>query len=313
MKKILALSLLSMFAFMGCGEKVSVPPAHVGKILTKNGYAPDTVPPSKFRLPVCFAYCDKLIVLEASDRGLRESMTLFMPKDKLNIKVDIRGTMSVPNDQKTVDYLFSRLTASEGETDDYHGKITAIDVYSTYGQQALRGIVRSELVKYTIGDVLQNREAIGQNIHAAISEKLKSTNTPLILSRFELADVQPPETIVNAQKAAKEREIAIQQAEADAKVAIVEAERALEIAKKDRLVEREKALAIAEQNKIAAKSITPQLLMYRKLEVAERIMTELANSKNQGLIVVPTDMTATTGVIDATVFSKVLGKELGGK
>ena len=310
MKKLLALTLLSTVALMGCGEKVSVPPAHVGKVLTKNGYAPETIPPSKFRLPACWAYCDKLIVLEAADKGLRESMKLFMPKDKLNIQVDIRGTMSVPNDIKTVDALYGRLTAEGDQSADYHGVITASKVYQTYGQQALRGIVRSELVKYSIAEVLQNREVIVQSIHQAISEKLKTTKTPLIISRFELADVQPPETIVLAQKKAKEREIAIQQAEANAKVKMVEAEQALEIAKKDRLVERERALAIAEQNKIAAKSITPQLLMYRKLEVAERIMTELANSKNAGLIVVPTDMSSTTGVVDSAVFSKLLGKEL---
>lgn len=312
MKKLLmtisALALSAVF-LTGCGEKVQVPPAHVGKILTKNGYAPESKPPSKFRLPPCMAYCDKLVVAEVSDTGFRETMKLFMPKDKLNLDVEVRGTMSVPKDEKSVNALFDRLVAQETPNGDmYHSIITAKQVYKTYGKQALRGIIRSELVKYNIADILKNRESISQNIHNAIVEKMKSTSIPLRISRFELSDIQPPSVIVKAQEAAKEREIAVQQANADAKVKMVQAERDLEIAKKNRLVEREKAMAIAEQNKIAAKSVTPELLMYRRLEVTENVMNALSKSDN--VIVVPADMSATSGVVDNSVFAKLLGKEL---
>jgi hypothetical protein len=299
----------AVMALTACGAKVEVPPAHVGKILTKNGYAPDTVPPSKFRLPWCWAYCDKLVLLQASDAGFTEEMTVFMPDDKLNLTVEVRGTMSVPTSQGFVDALFDRLVSSE--TDNSHVNIIRANmVYATYGQPALRGIIRSEITKSTIAEVLKNREVIGQNIHAAIREKMEETRTPLIISRFELADVQPPAVIVKAQEAAAERDIAVQKAEADARVAIVEAERALEIAKKDRLVEREKAEAIAEQNEIAAASITPQLLEYRRLEVQERVMRSLANSKNEGLIVVPLDTSSINSTTNAAVFGRVAGKEM---
>lgn len=310
-KMIMTISALMLGAVVltGCGKKVEVPPAHVGKVLTKNGYAPESRPPSKFRLPACIAYCDKLVVAEVSDTGFKETMKLFMPKDKLNMDIEIRGTLSVPKDEKTVNALFDRLVAQKTpDNNDYHAIIGSRHVYRTYGKQALRGVVRSELVKYKISDILQNRESIGENIHAALVEKMKSSNIPLRISRFELADVQPPSVIIKAQEAAKEREIAVQKANADAKVSMVKAERDLEIAKKNRLVEREKALAIAEQNRIAAKSVTPELLMYRRLEVTENVMRELSKSDN--VIVVPADMSATSGVVDNTVFSKLLGKEL---
>ena len=79
--------------------------------------------------------------------------------------------------------------------------------------------------------------------------------------------------------------------------------------KKDRLVEREKAMAIAEQNHIAANSITPQLLEYRRLEVSERIYTALANSKNSGLIVVPADASF-SDIKSGAVFGKTFAKQL---
>ena len=299
---VLALSLL----MVGCGSRVDIPPAHVGKILTRNGYAPETLPPSKFRLPACVAYCDKLVILQASDVGLKESMTVFMPEDKLNLVVEIRGTYSIPSSQKYVDSIFDRVVAKEWTSNT--SIITAQVVYETYGQQALRGIVRSGITKYTIADILAQREAIGQNIHAAVTEKMAAQDTPIILSRFELADIQPPKVIVDAQENAKRREIDIQKAEADAQVQLVEADRDLEVAKRRRLVDREKAEAIAEQNRIAANSVTPELLAYRRLEAAERIYTELANSEN--VIIVPAESQAFSSTTDDAVLAKMLGREI---
>lgn len=303
MKKIFA--VLTFALLTACGQHVEVPPAHVGKILTKNGYAPETVTPSKFRLEPCWAYCDHLVTLEVSDNKLNEKIKVFMPKDKLNLSVDIRGTFSIPNDEKTINTLFDRVPSEyAGDT----SKINADKVYSTYGQQAVRGIVRSEITKYTIQDVLENREAIAGNIHAAITKKLKDTKTPLMISRFELANVQPPKVIVEAQQAAKEREIDIQKAEADAQVELVKAERELEVAKKDRLVEREKAEAIAEQNRIAAKSITPEVLAYKKLETAIEIYKALAQNGNT--IIIPADSSGFSDITGDAMMAKLLGKEL---
>lgn len=303
MKKLLPAVMLFLLA--ACGEQVEIPPAHVGKILTKSGYSPETIAPSKFRLEPCWAYCDKLVLLEASDTPFKEAMVVFMPDDKLNLTVDVRGTLTIPTSDAIVDALYNKIPAQgEGTT----STIGAKTVYKTYGKQALRGIVRAELVKYTIADVIGKREQISANIHATIQEKMKATKTPLIVSRFELAKVQPPEVIVLAQQSAKEREIAIQQAEADAQVKLVEAEKDLEIAKKNRLVEREKAEAIAEQNRIAAKSITPEVLAYKKLETAVIIYTELAKSGN--VVIVPADSSGFDSVTNDAVLAKLMGREI---
>jgi len=306
LKKLLLLIPFIALA-LGCGTQVEVPPAHVGKVLTKNGYAPETIPPSKFRLPACLAYCDRLILLQAADVGFKEEMTIFMPEDKLNLKVDVRGTLSIPTSEGIVNAIFDRLT-SEDTRASSTSLISADRVYSTYGQQALRGIVRSEIVKHTIAAVLSEREAISANIHEAVAQKLAATKTPIKVSLFELADIQPPTVIVEAQQAAKEREIDIQKAEADAQVNLVKAERELEVAKKDRLVEREKAMAIAEQNKIAANSITPQLLAYRRLETAENIYKALAQSDN--VVIVPADSSSFSDINDDAVLAKLLGREV---
>lgn len=104
---LMSLVVFIMVSGVFLGEKAEVPPAHVGKILTKNGYKPSTVPPSKFRLEACWAYCDRLVLLEVSDKGLAEKFKLFMPKDQLNMEFEVRMTVSV--DSTKIDNIFDRI------------------------------------------------------------------------------------------------------------------------------------------------------------------------------------------------------------
>ncbi len=300
--KLIALSIATAM-LVGCGDRVEVPPAHVGKILTRNGYAPETIPPSAFRLAPCWTYCDKLILMEAADTPVMESMQIFMPKDKLNVTVEVRAVLTVPTTEKIVNSIFDRVVSQT--FNDGSQRISAEKIYSTYGQQAIRGIVRSEITKYSIEEVLGQREKVGANIHDAIVAKLTATNTPIQISRFELANIQPPKIIVNAQEATKKREVDIATANANAEVEMVEAEKALMIAQKNRLVEREKAETIADGNRIAAASITPQMLAYKKLEIAKEIY--LALSKSNNVIIVPADSSGFDRTVDdSAVLAKLL-------
>lgn len=92
MKTIMSIciTLFALLSLVGCGHQVQVPPAHVGKVMGRNGYREGTIATSKFRLDTCFAYCNKLVILDVSDIPIKERMELFMPKDKLNMTFDIR-------------------------------------------------------------------------------------------------------------------------------------------------------------------------------------------------------------------------------
>lgn len=70
--KIPAMMLVGAMALSACnpwGERVEVPPASVGMVLSANGYQGDVIPPSRFRLESCFRLCPKLVVIEAGDIG----------------------------------------------------------------------------------------------------------------------------------------------------------------------------------------------------------------------------------------------------
>ena len=266
MKKILSvLPILLLLA--ACGERVEVPPAHVGKVLTKNGYLPETISPSKFRLPKCFWYCDSLVLVETSDEGGEEAFRLFMPKDQLNMNFDLRFTISV--DPTKADDILARLPAKYVGEDREYQKVTVSDVYNVYGKPIVRSVTRAVMAEYKINDVASSREQVSGKIYEALNAAFAAT--PLRLKRADLADIQFPEVITKAKESAKEREIAIEQAEAQKQVKLVELQTELETAKAQRAIRRERAEAALEENKIFAQSVTDEYLKYKTLEVMEAL------------------------------------------
>lgn len=289
----IALVCLAALAVGACdiiGEKVQVPPAHTGKILTKNGYKPDNVPPSKFRLDMCWFYCDELILLELSDTGMKESFRLFMPRDQLNMSFDIRFTMSIRNDPSSIDSVYARIPASDAGDMDAGGLITSRRVYETYGQPVLREVIRTIVAKYEINEVASSREAINAEVYAAVTHALEGT--PISVKRLAFADIQFPAVITEAKEKAAERRAAIQQAEAEKQIMLVNMQTELERAKAERAVRREKAEAAREENEIFSESVTERYLQYKALEVLE------AMANNPNTVFVP------FGALDTVGFSQ---------
>ena len=104
MKKFMMIVVMALGVLLaGCGQRVEVPPAHVAKIVSKDGYQENLIPTSKFRLAPCLAYCDRLVLLDVSDKSYTENLEIFIPEDKLNLTVSVRTTLSVnPKDRKSV-------------------------------------------------------------------------------------------------------------------------------------------------------------------------------------------------------------------
>lgn len=266
-------ALLAAFTF-GCGVSVEVPPAHVGKLSTSSGLQKGIIPPSKLRLEgMCFT-CDSLVVVEASDFPVKETMVVFIPQDKLNLTVEVRGTVSITSDDANVERIFSRVSAVE--TKEERVKLIPIEtVYKVYGEPVVREAVRSLITQYNIMTVMQNRDRISQELTKLVQEKLSAS--PLTVLQFGLADVQPPPVIVAAQEAAKEREIAIDQAEANKQVSLKEAEAALAVAIKQQQVDLKEAETEVLVNMKLAEGVSPAFIAQRSLKV----LNVLAQSENK--------------------------------
>lgn len=260
----------------GCGSRVEVPTGHVGKVLAPSGLESGIKSPSTFRLPWVAPWSAnyRLILAEVSDTAKEEHMKVFMPEDNLNLEFDLRMVLAIPAEEQRIENIFSRLTPETTGSDSVL-RIDFDKVYETYGKNPVREVARAVVAKYTITHVLTNREAVSAEIQAAVTKALK--DSPLVVLNAGLADVQPPQVIVAAQEAAKEREIAITKAEAQRAVEMTEADTKLQVAKKQQEIDLVEAETQARVNEVLAKGVTPAFVTQRMI----RVMEEMAKSPNK--------------------------------
>lgn len=256
----MAVSFLAIL-LTACGVKVEVPPAHVGKIMTKDGYQDNLIPTSKFRLPACITYCDRLVLLDVSDRAFSEPLEIFIPKDKLKLTVQVQTTLSVsPN--KTTE-LFGSL--SPNEIDSSLSIIQSESIYKTYAQQIVLTEVREFLSQYSISEIASSIEMINSELRVRLTKAL-SERTPFSVRYVGLTGIKYPAIITEAQENAARRREQIQQEEAQLEISKVSLERELQEARLTRQIEKEKAETEAEAQKIQAATVDPRVLELRKLE-----------------------------------------------
>lgn len=266
-KKMIAVGALAL-ALVGCGEKVEVPPGHVGKLMTKDGYQETLIPTSKFRLPFCNAYCDKLVVLDTTDNRYSEPLKIYIPSDKLNIDLNIEATLRI--DPSKANNLFAQLPQTPG-TSSQQSLITSHSVYNTYGKTILEAEVRAYLTQLTIGDIASNIDKINQDL-TKILQKVMSERTPFQVVYAGLSNVKLPPIITQAQEKSAERREQIEREEAEMKVSTVRQQRELKEAQLQRQIEKEKAETKAIEQRAVAESLTPQYLKMRELEVQEKLI-----------------------------------------
>lgn len=267
---ILKASALALAAtlMVGCGEKVEIPPGHVGKIMTKDGYRDGLIPTSKLRLDKCWAYCDRLVVMDNTDKSYVEPMTIFIPADKLNIKVDLRATLAV--DPVKAEPLFNKLP--QVPQGDQLSLISGETIYNTYGKQVLQSEVRSYLTQYTIAEIASSSEKINQDIQSLL-QKVMGAKTPFKVNYAGLTNIQYPPIITEAQENSARRRENIAEQEAQLSVSKVKLDRELQEARMQRAIEKEKAETEAQAQRVLAEAVDPRSLRIKELEI-EKIKAE---------------------------------------
>ncbi len=252
----------------GCGARVEVPPAHVGKVKTSQGIEAKVYQPSSFRLPYSPMVKNQLILVETATTAQQEALEVFMPKDQLLLKFDVRGMYSIS--QENTDTIFTNITPQDtGDSNILY--VPNARVYETYGRQIIRTKARAVLSKHTIEYVLSNLDLVSNELYEAC--KVELDKTPLTVHRLGLADVRPPDIILRAQETAKEREVAIKQAEAEKQIKLANAEAAREVALKQQEVDLIEAETQVLVEKKLAESVSEAFVTQRSLKALDKLAT----------------------------------------
>lgn len=279
-KSIMKLAVITatLSALVGCGQKVEIPSATVGKVMTKDGYKPGVIGTSKFRLDPCLVYCDEIVVLNVSDQAIQEPMRLFMPKDKLNMDFTLQTTLTVK--ESSYDDLYARITPEHESGVRY---IPVEKVYNTYAKQIILAEAREFLSQYTINEIASNLEQINGALSKKLTESINK-RTPFQVRYVGISSLKYPDIIIEAQENAAKRTEMIRQEEAQLELSKVSLERNLQEQRMQRAIDVEKAEAEAQVNKILADSMTDRYVQYRQLSALET----MAGSQNK--VFIPTVM-----------------------
>lgn len=269
-KRYLSIAAVAIGAVLvsACGQKVEVPPAHVGKIMTKDGYQDNLIPTSKLRLPACVANCDRLVLLDIADKAYREELNIFIPEDQLNLGVTVQATLSI-NPKKTTE-LFNSISPKTVES--YLSVIENQRIYQTYASQIIQKEVREYLSQYSISKIASSNEKINSELAVKLQDVI-SARTPFNVRFVGITGLAYPKIITDAQESAAERREAIQKEEANAKVTEVKLEAALKEARLQRAIEKEKAETEALAQRVLAESVDSRVLQLRALEI-QKIQAE---------------------------------------
>ncbi len=246
-------------ALAGCGQRVEVPPASIGKIMTNKGYQEGFISTSKFRLDTCWpgTACDKLVLLDASDKSKTETIDVFMPEDKLMMRVVVQSTLTV--NPKKSEALFNTLPQSKIGEEDQISVIAWDTIYNTYAKQIILAEAGEFVSKFTIPHIASNREAVNAQLRAHLTKQIEA-RTPFQARYVGLVDVQYPKMIVDAQLNAAKRREQIQQEEAELEVSKVQLERELQEARLKRQIEVERAETESATQRAQAVTLTPMYL-----------------------------------------------------
>ena len=276
-KLVVAFFTTVAILFTGCSNKEVVNQGEVGKILTSQGFQPEILTPGAYRIcgiiDELFLKCyNKLIILETVEKTITEQPITIRMKDNLNLKVNyLRVRIKPKTDEKILNVLFNEVKAK-------NGKITVNDLYNIYGKLIVTRDVREILSQYTIDEVRLNYKRITNEIYKKINNDFK--NLPIKLLDLSIGKLEFPKIYNQAIELSKQKEIEIKKAEAETIIKIQKMKGEEEIAKARYKIKMLEARRISDYNKMIGKSVTPQLIELRKLEVQEELVKNLNGNKN---------------------------------
>lgn len=228
---VAALCVLAFFAWLLLrGEMVKIPVGYRGKIKTASGYQEGVKQPGYFRMPSTWfgTVPVDLVMSEVFDHSIHEEIPkLYMPKDDLNLEFEIVGTLSIKDDEQSLDSIYSRLTATPAGDNATVSLISFKQVYNTYGKMVIRNVSQQVIASMSIDEVITDLDGVSKAIQQEVNKHL--VDSPLEVRMLGLGVVQPPQIIITAQEKAKEREIENERAKAEKVISITNAEANYEV------------------------------------------------------------------------------------
>lgn len=286
MKNIIVLLVIAATLFLtGCSQQI--PPAHLGKELTRNGYSPDVLPPGRVYGygPINALWTKKqLILLETGTRMVEEPLTMRLA-DRVELSFDVRIRTRIAGDDRTINGMFNDLTPVDG-------RVTLPMVYKAYGEMVVRNRAREVLGRYTVEDVQANYSRITQELYEALKEGFATI--PLEVEDVALGNIAWPVEVTEAINATARARAEIAKIEADKLKEIADAEARESIAEANYAAQMVEARTIRDYNRTIAEGVSEEFLRFKALQLQEEI-ARAGQGNNNNTVFMPYDALGTIG------------------
>lgn len=297
-KFIKTLGLMAAMAVFMVGCTSEVPVGKLGKIVSPSGVQPELYQTGR---PSVMGR-DKLVLIEAASTFVPAKVAVIMTdrvKDKKGkISTRIGLTMDfVVNVRYRINPDNTVITAMMKDmTLDNLTTITASQVYRKYGNMVVGRVSREVLGKYTPEEVLSNLDEINKKLYGALKKGI--SGSPIIISEASLGPITLPEVI--SDRISKNKEVELSEAEkrADQKIAMLEKANQLALANQQAAIDLVDAGSLAAQNGVLKRSITPEVLELRRMEIQKlqiEMFKGLAAKGNNNTIVLPYEALSSSG------------------
>jgi len=293
--KTLGLALALVLA-TGCTQQVPV--GNVGKIVSPSGVQAGLYSVGR---PTVMPRQQLVLIETASQFNpafVKVIMTDRVTDKKGNVTTRIGLTMDfIVNLRYRIDATESSINAIMGDmTLDGVGTITAQQVYNKYGNMVVGRASREVLGQYTPEEVLNNLPKINKQLFSSIKKGL--AQSPLIVSEASLGPVTLPPVISSRIDKNKEVELSEAEKRADQKIAMLAKTNDKALATQQAAIDLIDAESLAAQNKVLNKSITPEVLELRRMEIQKlqiEMFKEIGGKGNGSTIVLPYEALGSAG------------------
>lgn len=209
-------------ALVACGDRTSIQPGEVGKVLGNNGLESEIKQPGVFRLNVCGTNaCPKLVRLQMTKHAETLKInSLFLPKSEVDLKnVEIGIQFRVKPDEENINRVFEEVrpksaamaadkTEGEGsesvETQDGESKrvlvITSSMVFNTYIKRKAPDAILSELRDHTVEEILSKVPEIAEEAKKRVNVMFKDTPIEITELGFPNGIGEAPEEVLIAKR-----------------------------------------------------------------------------------------------------------------
>lgn len=299
MKKLLLGSLLAALAALaGCTEPV--PPGYLGKVVTVEGVSPEQY--GVGRATVWGR--DRLILIETSS-VLKPAPVKVIMADRveneagvqehrigleMDFIVNVRYRIDTSAKQAITALLQDMTLGADVKV------IGADQVYNKYGNMVIGRVAREVLGEYTPEEVLGNLGSINKILDARVKEALD--NSPLQISSVSMGPISLPPLIMSRIEKNKETELSEFEKSAQQKIDMLDKRNQIALARQQAVREEIDAKSLANQNDILKRSITPEVLRLRELQVREKeieMMEKTLSSGQNNTVFVPYGAVDNTG------------------